>query len=109
MWRCRCGETNLAGDLRCRACQGLRHAAERAGDEPPPPPKRWKAVQVGFFGLGIEDPRQARTGEDAPLSEEELNAYYRQAERRGRLAWFLYALAALLVLGLFAWQVFRAE
>ena len=85
MWRCRCGETNLEADGRCRSCEGLRRAAERA-DMEYRPPKRWKSVQVGFFGMGIEDPRGG--GVDEPrLTEAELEAYYRDADRRNRLGW----------------------
>lgn len=107
MWRCRCGETNLEADGRCRSCEGLRRAAERA-DMEYRPPKRWKSVQVGFFGMGIEDPRGGGV-EEPRLTEAELEAYYRDANRRNRLGWIGYILAALAIIGLFAWQIFRAD
>lgn len=107
MWRCRCGDTNLEKDERCRSCEGPRRAAEQK-DAEYRPPKRWKAVQVGFFGLGMDDPRGAEE-EGPPLTDAELEAYYRAADRRGRLTWLLYLLAALAIVGLLAWQIFRPD
>lgn len=107
MWRCRCGETNIEADARCRSCEGARRLAERK-DAEYRPPKRWKAVQVGFFGLGIDDPRGGGADEE-PLSDAELEAYYRQADRRNRLSWIGYILASLAIIGLLAWQIFRAD
>lgn len=106
MWRCRCGETNIEADARCRSCEGARRLAERK-DAEYRPPKRWKAVQVGFFGLGLEDPRGGE-GEER-LSDEELEAYYRRAGRQDRMSWLAYALAAAVVIGLVVWQIFRPD
>lgn len=108
MWRCRCGETNLENDARCRSCEGLRRAAER-GEDDYTPPKRWKAVQVGFFGMGMDDPRGEAEGPDHRLTEAELDAWYRQEARRQRLAWLAYGVAAVVVVGLLVWQVFRPD
>jgi hypothetical protein len=121
MWRCHCGEKNLSADARCRSCNAARLTHEEADGPTGGASRRAKTVEVSFIGLGSgggsaeADPhRQAARGPrpgEAParaLSDEELVAYYAAERRREVLTWIAWILAALAVVGLFAWQIGRS-
>lgn len=65
---------------------------------------------VGFLGMGMRSPETRHLPAAAPktLSESELADYYAQQKRRSVLNWILYVVAALAVVGLLAWQLFRS-
>lgn len=67
-------------------------------------------MQVGFFGMGIEDPRGEEAARDtASWSDGELDDYYRREARRGRWAWVRYALIVLAVAAILAFQILRGD
>lgn len=107
MWRCHCGETNLNSAHHCRECTGARVTHEDTEREPRPRERR-KTVNVGFFGMGMGDDRPTPVVR-RPMSEHELDSYYRRSNRQIQIMWFVYALAAAAVVGLFVWQVMRPD
>jgi hypothetical protein len=106
MWRCHCGETNLNKDPRCRECAGPRVTHEDKERDPRPRERR-KTVNVGFFGMGLGDDSRTSAAGRRPMSEHELDSYYRRSHRRSQLMWVVYAAAAAAAIGLLIWQVTR--
>lgn len=109
MWRCRCGESNLSVNARCHSCARARAISEIVHAEYRPR-RRWKAVQVGFFGLGIEDPRgENAAAEPGRWTEAELDDHYRREELRSRWYWIRYALLVVVIILVLLLQIFRGD
>ena len=109
MWRCHCGETNVNSRSRCQACNAARLTHESA-PESPGQVVRPKTVQFQFFGMGDGPVPGVGSTADAGrriLTERELASHYAREQRRSILGWLAGGVAAMAVLGLLAWQIFR--